>query len=58
MSEDTVDLPDFEEPGAMARVIDDFLIVFRMLNAEVIEIANVTWGPDHPASRPDAGLRL
>ena len=56
ISEDTVDL--VEEPGTMASPVGDFLVTFRFLNAEVIEIASITWGPDHPASQPDARGRL
>ena len=58
ISRDTVDRPTAGEPDAKARTIFPFLITFRMVDADTVAIANITWCPESPGGSSELSRQL
>jgi hypothetical protein len=58
VNDSTIWYPEAGDPEARATVIHPFLIIWKEINAEVIAIATIRWGPDAPAGQPGIGLRM
>jgi hypothetical protein len=53
-----VDRPTAGEPDAKIRIVEPFLLVFRMADADTVEIANITWSPNSPGGDPTLARHL
>ena len=58
VTDETVEFAEAGEPDALATVVFPFIVVFRYLNAETLEIANITWAPGSPGADPELRARL
>ena len=58
INDTTVDYPEAGEPDAKATLIGPFLVIWRFVNAEVIAVATIRWGPGSEASDPSLRRRI
>jgi hypothetical protein len=57
-NESTIDYPEAGVPDARATIVGPFLVVWRFVNAEVLAVATIRWGPDADASARDLSQRM
>ena len=57
-NESTIWYPEAGDGEAQATLVGPFFVVWKYLNAEVIAVGTIRWGPDAPASDPNLQLRL
>jgi hypothetical protein len=55
---DTVDRPSAGDPVAKARIVEPFLIIFKLMDEETVAIASITWSPGSPGGDPELSRQL